>query len=232
MAIKSLLLADTETSGIDPKTSVLLEVAAVWWSVEHACVLKTWSTLVQGARNDAFAVNGIPAEALPLGAAAEPTFKTLRNFADNSDAIVAHNAEFDRGFLPELGKPWICSMNDLAWPGAKPGGYTSLIDLALANGLGIASAHRALSDCLLLARLFERLHERGTDLQAFLAHGLRPKGMFVAEVPFAEKDKAKDAGFKWRPETKQWVRRLALEDAGKLPFRVRQLEDTQFMDPR
>ena len=43
---------------------------------------------------------------------------------DCADLIVAHNAAFDRkwfgiGPLPIINKPWICSMDDIAWPEEK-----------------------------------------------------------------------------------------------------------------
>lgn len=225
MDLNTLLLLDTETSGLDPKKDPLIEVACANWSLEHRCMLSCWSALVSGSRNDAEAVNGIPAAALSKGPSAARVYERLIASSSVCDVVVAHHADFDRAFVPELNRPWVCSMEDIQWPGAKPGGYTSLIDLALANGLGIATAHRALSDVLLLARVFERMLEKGVDVRALLERGLRPKGTFLALTSYEEREITKANGFKWKPETKQWVRRMAIEDAAALPFKTRRLDE-------
>jgi len=194
--VETLLILDTETSGLDPAKDVLLEVGAIRWSITYACVLSAWSTLVQAEKNDAEKVNRIPTAALANASPREVVFGLLKQLAGKSDAIVAHNAEFDRSFLPELGKPWVCSMEDIPWPDAKPGGFSSVVALALANDIAVAQAHRALTDCFLLARLFERMVEKGVDVRALIQHGLRPKATFVSLAPFEEKDKVKAHGFK------------------------------------
>ena len=223
MSLDRILIIDTESSGLDPLVDHLVEVACIQWSVTHACALTCWSALVQASSNAAEAINGIPAAALSAAQEARVVFEVLKQGAENCDVIVAHNATHDRNFLPPLGKPWVCSMEDIQWPGAKPGGFTSVIDLALANGLAVLSAHRALSDCLLLSRLFERMVEKGVDVQAMMARAMRPKGLFVSLAPFAQKDVVKAHGFKWFGEDKEWRRRMFLDDVAALPFKVRQL---------
>lgn len=224
--IENVLLLDTETGGLDPTKDPLVEIACIRWSVPHACVLSTWSTLVQAEANAAESVNKIPAAALPSASPKPSVFGLLHQLAEKSDIIIAHNASFDRGFLPDLGKPWVCSMEDIAWPGAKPGGFSSVIDLALANDIAVAQAHRALADCQLLARLLERMVEKKMDLQAMFAHAMRPKAEFLAMASFEQKDIVKAHGFKWFPDQKQWRRRMAIEDVAALPFKVRQLGAT------
>jgi DNA polymerase-3 subunit epsilon len=227
--MNNVLFLDTETSGLDPAKDRIVELGCVRWSIEHACILSAWSTLIQGATNEAEKVNRIPAAALAGASPREATFSLLGQIVAKSDVIVAHNAEFDRAFLPPLGKPWVCSMDDLPWTD-DPKGFASLVSLALNFGLGVASAHRALTDCLLLARLFERLVERGVDVRKFLEHGLRPKALFKSLAPFEEKDKVKSFGFHWAPlpgeppdaKPTTWWKRMAVEDAGVLPFRVQQ----------
>lgn len=139
---------------------------------------------------------------------------------------VAHNAEFDSKkmvgdtrFLPLASLPWVCTMSDFKWPLAtKEQG--SLINLALDHGIGVASAHRALTDCRLIAALFDRM----ADLPAMFDVAMRPKALFQALVPFERKDEAKAAGFKWNGSDKTWTRQMAIEDAAALSFPVRRLE--------
>lgn len=218
--MKAILIVDTETTGLDPDVDLVLEVGAVLWSVEHKTTMVAYSSLVKRITgNPAFAVNGIPEGALPLGAPFECALADVEELAARADAIVAHNAEFDRAFLPTLTAhmPWICTKSDVKWPRAEQG--ASLVATVLAHGLGVASAHRALTDCRLIVRLLERCHELGHDVNAMLERGLRPKARFVAQISYDDRENAKAAGFRW--EKPHWVRTMAVEDAAALPFPVR-----------
>lgn len=230
MDIKTLLLLDCETSGMDPKKDLLVEVAVARWSFEHGCLLDAWSSLVQGGRNEAAHVNHIKPEALAGGMPHANALKVVMHKASLSDVIVAHSASFDRAFLPDLGRPWVCSMEDLEWPNAKEGGFSSVVYLALANDIPVLQAHRALADVLLLARLLEKMVEKGVDLQAMFAKAMRPKLEYVALAPYEERETVKAHGFKWRAEFKQWRRRMVAEDTAGLPFKVRPLDQGDFTD--
>jgi DNA polymerase-3 subunit epsilon len=223
--LTNVLLLDTETTGLDD-TAVCIEVAALLYSVPHAATIKAYSSLIFATENPAFDVNRIPPALLAHAPPADMVWPAVGDLVDEAGAIVAHGAEFDRRFVPPSvmgGTPWICSMEDLLWPRAqKPG--ESLVKLALAHDLGVSHAHRAMVDCDLLARLLTRAAEMGADLEQLLARGLRPKGRFQALVSFHDKDLAKDAGFRWEPEARRWVRTMAIEDTGALPFPVRRID--------
>ncbi len=223
MKLDTLLILDTETTGIDPKEDRIVEVGAVLWSVEHSCTLSAWSELVIGEGNPAEAINRIPSAALAHGLELSLALGVLRALAARADVVVAHNALFDRAFIgSDLGLPWVCSMDDLVWP--RTAGGRNLVAIAVAHDVGIVSAHRALADCLILARLFERAHELGHDVREMLRHGLRPKATYQAMVSYADRELAKAAGFTWDAEAKRWTRRLAAEDVKGLPFRVVQIK--------
>jgi DNA polymerase III epsilon subunit-like protein len=224
--MRRVLLLDTETTGTD-ESAQCIEVAAAVFDIRYAVVVRAFSSLLCARSNEAECVNQIPAQALLDAPGPAATWIAVSNLAVEAEAIVAHGAEFDRRFVPSdavPSAPWICSMDDLLWPRArKPG--ESLVSLALAHGLGVCSAHRALDDVELLARLLARVHEMGADLDAFLARGLRPKARFVvADRRFdpARNEMAKAAGFKWDPDAREWWRVMAVEDASVLPFEVRQ----------
>lgn len=223
--MRRVLILDTETTGIDPATEACIEVACVVFDVALASPIVSFASLINHDSNAMEKVNGIPAELLAVSPPPEIVWPRVEAMARTCDAILAHSAVFDRGFVSDElrdSKPWICTKDDLGWPKqTKPG--QSLVALALAHGLGVASAHRALADCDLLSRLLSRIAADGVDLAAFLARGLRPKATFQAIVSFADKDKAKDAGFAWEPESKRWLRTLAIEDAQSFPFQIRKV---------
>jgi DNA polymerase III subunit epsilon len=232
MQLETILLLDTETTGLDPAKDAAIEVAAAVYHLPSASVLESYASLIPlpvGMVNEAEAINRIPNAALAAysfpGAKADLAWNRVAELATMSGAFVAHNAAFDRGFVPPFGVniPWICTKNDLVWPMQTAPGM-SLVNLALAHGLGVATAHRAATDVDLLARLLTRCAELGHDLQAMLARGLRPKAHFVSLAPFDRKDEVKAAGFQWNGATKEWSRTMAIEDAKALPFAVREVQ--------
>lgn len=226
MEIKRCLILDTETSGLED-SAALIEVGAILYSVESQCSLQELSTLLPAEGNEAEAINRIKPQSLremiDLG-----TFharEMLTGMSKSADVYVAHNAEFDSkrilgdtSFLSLASLPWVCTMADFKWPLAtKEQG--SLINLALDYGIGVASAHRALTDCRLISALFDR----ADDLQSMFRVAMRPKAVFQALVSYDDREKAKAAGFKWNGGDKSWTRSLALEDAEQLGFPVRKI---------
>lgn len=220
--IRYALLLDTESSGLNPDTDVTIEVAVTLFDVKFAQPVASFASLIQGTRNEARDINGIAPELLADAYDPDLVWRAVRWLCGRADVIVAHHAEHDRRFCPDLGKPWICSEEDITWPGSQKGGRGgSLTHLALSLGLGVASAHRALADVDILSRIFTRLNERGHSVEALLLRAMRPKGLFHSMAPFEAKDQVKSLGFRWDPDNKVWWRRMPIEDAEKLPFKTR-----------
>lgn len=230
MNIEQVAIFDCETTGLNPKEHTAIEVAVVRYNVVYNCVVECYSTLIDHVAGDnpAEAVNHIPAHVLPWGAPVEPAWDAIDSAASACDAVVAHNGDFDRQFVdPQsvlLHKPWIDTCNGITWPRqSKPG--ASLVSLCLDHGLGVVDPHRALQDCLMIARLLQRCAELGRDVGALLAQGLRPMATFRALVPYDDRDKAKAAAFRWDAASKMWLRKMAIDEATeeKLGFRVQQI---------
>jgi DNA polymerase-3 subunit epsilon len=222
----NILILDTETTGLIPGTDHAIEVAVAIYDLEHACMVRSFSSLIESDTNPAEPINNIPVGVLATAYMRESVWGEVLDWASVTDAIVAHRAEFDYGFSPaalQKAKPWVCSKFDLKWPKqTRLGG--GLVPLALEHGLGVATAHRAMSDVELLCRLFTRAHELGEDLRAMMAYGMRPKAKIEALVSFKEKDLAKAAGFQWDGDQKTWTRTMAIADAEALPFKWRNLD--------
>ena len=220
MEIQYVALLDLETTGLDPSCDRAIEVAVMLFDVKHAQPVRSFASLIQGPpSNEAFSINHIPAEMLPEALDAEQAWNAVWWIIGPAQAVIAHNSNFDKQFMPDPGRPWICSENDIRWPDRARGG--SLANLALSFGLGVASAHRAAADVDTLARILTRVAELGNPLEPMLVHAMRPKVRCHSLAPFEQKDIVKAAGFRWSPEQKVWWRDMPLEDAQGLPFQVR-----------
>lgn len=227
----SIVIIDFETTGIDPATERAGELGAILYSLRDRTVVEQFATIIRGEGNAAESINRIPPSALlsaPDVLHALARLTDLANAAEDygTPVFMAHRAEFDRGFLaaiePRLAEraPWVCSKFDVAWPLSKPG--ASCVEMALAHGVGVTSAHRALTDCTLIAKTIEAA-QAIVDVDALIVRALRPKATFAALVSFDDREKAKAAGFRWDAPTKRWLRAMAIEDAEQLPFAVREV---------
>lgn len=227
-----LLIIDLETSAIDPAQGQIVEVGAVLFDAVAGVPLATKAALVRAESNAAEAVNGIPTPVLagPWTIAeerVESLLSGMAKLAPEPPIWCAHNAAFDRSWLPAyLGERWICTYSDAVWP-KLPNETGSLTAIALAYGVGVVRAHRAIEDCLTLAAVLQRVHELEGGLDAWLARALESKRELVAIVSFEQKDLAKQAGFQWDPARKLWTRKVgesrAAAFAEGLPFKVRGL---------
>ncbi|SBO42419.1 3'-5' exonuclease [Cyanobium sp. NIES-981] len=226
----TLLIVDTETTGLDPERDHCLEVGAILFHVRSRAVLSQVSFLLPVRDNPAEAINGIAAATTRLPQPWRQGLCCFEAMAASADAVLAHNAAFDRqwfgrGELPALAAPWICSMEDIRWPperGLRPN--PSVRDLALAYGVPVWAAHRALTDCIYLAQVLQRCRQ----LEALLVAAREPRQLFRAQLSYAERHKAKQAGFRWNdPVPGAWSRRLSAREASALPFPVQPVRPTQ-----
>ena len=219
----TLLILDTETTGLDPASGQCLEVGAVLFHVPGRAVLGQLSFLIPADSNPARPVNGIDPAATQLPQPWRQSLELFGAMLECADAVLAHNAAFDRQWfgidpLPEIQRPWICSMEDIRWPADRHlRSHPSVRDLALAYAVPVWAAHRALTDCIYLAQVFERC----ADLEDLLVAAMEPRQLFRAQLSYSERHQAKQAGFRWNdPVAGAWTRRLSEREALALPFPV------------
>lgn len=215
-----LLIVDTETTGLDPANDALCELGAVLFSVPHRAVISQLSFFSPVLHNAAEPINGINPQLTQLPQPSSEALVLFLAMASQADAFLAHNAAFDRQWIEpllpaELGggrRPWICSCEGIRWAGLKPN--PSLQSLALAHGIPVWAAHRALTDCIYLAQVLER----DPDLEAHLREGLLPRRLVAAQLPYEQRELARQAGFRWISEVKQWQRRCSESEINALSF--------------
>jgi DNA polymerase-3 subunit epsilon len=211
-----ITIIDTETTGVDPERDQIVEVAAILYSLSHAAPIESISYLVPCAENPAIIVNGIAPNLTTLS---EDMGLVLDNMEARSIAYVAHNASFDQSFLKRDAIPFVCSMRHIDWP--VPCGSKALVAIALAHGIGVASAHRAMADCDTISRLLTRVHEMGVDLEQLIARALLPRVKIKALVSYDDRQLAKDARFQWDGDTMTWWREFIEGEVPEFAFKTR-----------
>ena len=230
-----LLVLDTETTALSRDQGQCIEVGAVLFHVPSRAVLMQVSFLLPCPSNPAEPINGIAAEVSRLNQPWQAGLTCFEAMVAAADAVVAHNVSFDRqwfghGPLPPLTKPWICSMEDIRWPAERHLRATpSVRDLALAYGIPVWAAHRALTDCIYLIQVFER----SPDLELLLQLALEPRRLYRACLGYAERHRAKEAGFRWNePVRGAWCRRLSEREVESLSFVVEPVDPLDGVLPR
>ncbi len=224
---QNILILDTETTGLDNENDDCLEVGSILFNVKCRSVLAQQSFLLPVENNNAEEINNIPAEITRLPQPLSEAIKYFESLVQVSDVIVAHNAEFDMKWfglnkLPQIEKQWICSMDDITWPADRQlKTRPSVRDLALAYGVPVWNAHRALTDCIYLAEVFKRCSE----LEKLLIRALEPKVLLRADISYEKRYLAKNAGFRWNDAIKgAWSRKMSRREIEKLDFPVHEVD--------
>ena len=221
--INSILIVDTETTGLDENKNQLIEIGCILFNIPAKEVLSQISFLLPVSINEAENINGISPEMTQISQPWEDAISFFYKLVDCCDYIVAHNVEFDKkwfgiGKLRTLDKKWICSLDDINWSfKEKVKRRPSVTDLALAFGVPVWNLHRALSDCFYLSEVFKKCE----NLEDLLIDASKPRYLYKAIVSYEDRLLAKEAGFRWNnPVQGAWTKRLSENEAVNLNFKV------------
>jgi DNA polymerase-3 subunit epsilon len=160
----NLFITDTETTGLHPeKGDKVIEIAGLLYNVEHKTILQSFSTLYPCETNPVEHINGIKPAATNEKMPRELVEQQISLMLKHSDAVVAHNAQFDRNFIRTLNisefnaKPWICTRDDFFWPVSLQ--RKRLQDICEAFSIQYTNAHRAINDCMFLVDCLNKVED-------------------------------------------------------------------------
>jgi DNA polymerase III subunit epsilon len=218
-----LLISDLETDGANPLTCNPIEVAGILYDMDHGTIAQL-SVLLPILVNPAEEHNGIPASATCV---VKPTLglSLLEQFLEQCDYVVGHNFKafdnkiFGRELLPEIKKPILDTMIDVKFPrSSHRKGWVGLDKVAQDHLVPVWKAHRALTDCQLIAHIFDSYSV--SDRYKLIEKALEPRFLYMSLEAYPSST-SKEYGFKFERENgKRWVKWLTQGEFESLPFNV------------
>lgn len=201
-----ILGIDIETTGLEPQNGdEVTEIAYVLYNLGTHEKLFTLSALVKGKREvpkDITILTGITNEMRETwGLPKEEIKPNLKSAVEQCDYIAAHNANFEKAFLGNLGKPWIDTATDVPYPAEVT--TRKLTHLAAEHGVYVRGAHRALED---VGTMLEVISQYNCEEIKRFADS--PTVLVQAQVTFDERELAKARGYRWNPDKKMWWKAL------------------------
>ncbi|MEZ4835020.1 MAG: exonuclease domain-containing protein [Caldilineaceae bacterium] len=177
MAERVFVALDLETTGLDSNRDAIIEIGAVRFCGNE--ILDRFATFVHPQRPIPLRVQQITA-ITDRDVAGAPSIDLvapeLLAFVDGSvDAVIAHNAPFDLGFLQRAGihfhRPALDTheLSSIVLPGMSS---YSLGELCRQLNITLPQAHRALDDAEAAARLFMHVRERVEQLPRAILRAL------------------------------------------------------------
>ncbi|MEH6405256.1 MAG: 3'-5' exonuclease [Sneathiella sp.] len=222
------LLVDVETTGLDTKTDVIIELGCILFEYGHD------GTIYKIIEE----YNGLQDPKIPL----DPEITKLTGITDadlkdqildkakieilieKSDFIIAHNSSFDRPMLerqfPQLAQlPWGCSLKSVDWKSEGIG--SAKLDYILFKLGKFHEGHRAVEDChATLFALRAPLPESNTTAMAQILQKAREPDyrVFAYKAPFDKKDDLKARGYRWSDgsdsKAKSWYIDVSKDELG------------------
>ena len=209
---------DVESTGLDPKKDSITEMGLVLYDTDAKAPVRISGFLVKGGLITAEIerITGITQAMLDTyGYPPEAAVKAFANMAAQADYLCAHNSPFDRSFLVAGGyvtaeldaaAKVIDTRTDLPPEAYKKGKSASLKYLCADHGF-LYSAHRAVNDVLAMLELLSRY-----DLDVVLKRATTPNAEVRAVVSFDNRTLAKERGYYWKAELKQWRKPMKADE--------------------
>ena len=219
--VRRVAIVDTETTGTDPLTDEVIDIAVVTIEVDARGEIVDIVSKGEALRDPGVP---LPAAITRLTGLTDDDVRgqsidlnRLEAVLARADVRIAHNARFDIAFVENLmpglaGAAWACSAHDFDWAAAGLDGYKQnhlLMQIGFFN-----DAHRAMADVVsLLHLLAHRLPDGSTVLGRLLANAEQPSIRFEATgAGFDKRGQLKARGYRWDGSERVWWIELSESD--------------------
>lgn len=209
--LKGAVYIDCETTGLDPRTCKIIELALVpflysadgrIWDVYRG--LSYLNDPGEPLSVEIQELTGLTDEQL---AGQHINVEEVGEAIASANLVIAHHAEYDRKVLerpfPQLrDKYWACSYREVEWK-KRYSCRAAKLGILLEDALGLfGDGHRALEDCHSgVALLANAMHEGRSALAQLLDSARQPTfRVWAVDSNFTKKDALKERGFRWDPE--------------------------------
>ena len=224
-----ILFFDFETTGLDPKKDIILEVGAVLWDWErklplriHSAIIKDPNVEINLSEEQTRNAGGITnADIKEYGITPVAAFAPFYTMLNDCQYWCGHNAAyFDEPFFLEMARAlnWripcrllLDSLHDVEYPAHIK--LRNLIYLAAMHGFINPFSHRAVTDALSTALLMSHY-----DIEKIILNASSPKIRVIANVPKPWEDAkvgvehVKAQGFSFNGESKYWFKDIFERD--------------------
>jgi DNA polymerase-3 subunit epsilon len=220
------LFVDVETTGLDPEIDTITELGMVLCDMDTKTPLVLYNELVKNPKQpelteEITAITGITQEMIE--GYGIPEVDVLRKFVDLgacADAIVAHNAPFDKGMIDMAFRKlnqevpdfdWIDSCVDVPYPVSIK--TRTLSYLAVDHGFMNPLAHRALFDCMTTFEVVKnydakKVYALSKSPNVWVRCHTRVPWQDPNPVGKKDNDRAKSIGFRFDGNRKIWIRQI------------------------
>lgn len=209
----TVCILDTETTGFHLESNNIIELAILKLLVNKDGTLEGYVDHYHSYQDPGeeipdyiTAITGITQEMVK---GKNIDLNKVKEYLNDADYIVAHNAKFDRQFMKKMEltnkeQKWLCSYQMIDW--LKLGYPSAKLELlAHAHGFFV-DAHSALNDVVALAYLLFRRFDGGLPYFSTLLEAANKeyKKIVFFNLPYDMKDIVKNRGYKWDSNKKCW----------------------------
>lgn len=215
MAEKIVTFIDFETTSLSPNQGYIIEAAAIQMSYQEDIglinkVLKQYWSYNDPEIDIPKKITEITGINNSMVKGKIMNWNKLNALLDESDLIVAHNADFDKRWAIVHGDSrsdnWVCSVNLINWKNKHGFENAKLEQLKKSHNIK-SESHKAIEDVRTLIKLLRLKDKEGnTYFKELLDNYNSGLIQHVVKIPFSEKEKIKKLNYRWNPAFKTWYR--------------------------